>query len=216
MSGALVGVQCKGKDAGLGATVTEDELLSEVKKAKGFRPPLATWTLVTSAPKDARIEEFARQITAKHQANGLFAVRVLGWEDLLSLMARYPSVIDQHYPDLAPATRIHLARLSHDVENPTTELADEIRAARNAAKRDLENFQTADGGPKSVQLDLERSVNDRRLAISHSGAGVELRSGQPLLLEAEPGAANQPPSSSSPHRFSRRATIASRPSSFCR
>jgi hypothetical protein len=29
-----VGVQCKGKDAGLGATLTEDEVRDEVEKAK--------------------------------------------------------------------------------------------------------------------------------------------------------------------------------------
>ncbi|HLW79985.1 MAG TPA: hypothetical protein VKU44_10350, partial [Terriglobia bacterium] len=71
--GTFVGVQCKGKDAGLGATLTEQELLDEVEKAKSFKPPLAAWTLVTSAPKDARVEERARQITTTHQATGLFA-----------------------------------------------------------------------------------------------------------------------------------------------
>jgi hypothetical protein len=85
-SGGIVGVQCKGKDANLGATLTEDELRNEVEKAKGFKPCLATWTLATTASKDARIEEIARQITVEHQANGLFEVRVLGWEDLVSLM----------------------------------------------------------------------------------------------------------------------------------
>jgi hypothetical protein len=88
VDGAFVGVQCKGKDAGLGATLTEQELLYEVEKAKSFNPPLGNWTLATSAPKDARIEGLARQITVKHQDTGLFAVRVLGWEDLLSLMGQ--------------------------------------------------------------------------------------------------------------------------------
>jgi hypothetical protein len=68
---------------GLGATLTEAEVRAEVEKAKGFKPPLARWILATTAPKDARIEEVARQITVEHQSNGLFEVRILGWEDLL-------------------------------------------------------------------------------------------------------------------------------------
>ena len=36
----------------------------------GFKPCLATWTLATTASKDARIEEIARQITVEHQAKG--------------------------------------------------------------------------------------------------------------------------------------------------
>jgi hypothetical protein len=62
--GALVGVQCKGKDAGFGATLSKQELLDEVDKAKGFRPPLSHWILATTAPKDVRIEELAREIPA--------------------------------------------------------------------------------------------------------------------------------------------------------
>lgn len=81
-NGQFVGVQCKGKDVGLGATLTEDELRSEVEKAKGFNPPLVTWTLATTAPKDTHIEELARLITVEHQNKGLFEVRVLGWGTL--------------------------------------------------------------------------------------------------------------------------------------
>jgi hypothetical protein len=63
----LHGVQCKVKDAVLGAEVTEAELRSEVHKAKNFTPKLAHWILATTAPKDAKIESVAREITAEHQ-----------------------------------------------------------------------------------------------------------------------------------------------------
>ena len=175
-NGAAVGVQCKGKDVGLGATLTEDEVRTEVEKAKGFKPPLATWILATTAPKDARIEEIARQITVEHQANGLFEVRVFGWEDLLSLMTQ--SVIERHYAHLVREVPVNLAG----------DLTDAIRAAREAARRDLENFQQADGGAKSVYLTLEKDTKDGPVPFGHADAGGELRSGKPLLLEAEPGA----------------------------
>jgi hypothetical protein len=86
--GAAVGVQCKGKDVGLGATLTEAELRKEVGKAKRFTPPLARWILATTAPKDAGIEEAARRITIENRNAGLFSVQVLGWEDLQSLSRR--------------------------------------------------------------------------------------------------------------------------------
>jgi hypothetical protein len=91
--GALVGVQCKGKDAGFEAMLTKQELRDEVNKAKGFNPPLSHWILATTAQKDVRIEELAREITSQHRAAGLFSVQVLGWGDLQSLMAAHPAVI---------------------------------------------------------------------------------------------------------------------------
>lgn len=98
VQGRFVGVQCKGKDVGLGSSVNEDELRKEVEKAKAFTPALTKWTLATTAPKDASVEEVARQITAEHQAQGLFEVRVLGWGDLISLMS--DTVFRHHFPDL--------------------------------------------------------------------------------------------------------------------
>jgi hypothetical protein len=50
--GALVGVQCKGKDAGFGATLSKQELRDEVDKAKGFRPPLSHWLAERARPKN--------------------------------------------------------------------------------------------------------------------------------------------------------------------
>lgn len=101
--GQYYGVQCKGKDALYSAIVTETALRAEVEKAKRFSPPLAQWILVTTAPKDALLEKVAREITAEHRAQDLFGVKVLGWEDLRSLIACYPDVIERHYPEHAPS-----------------------------------------------------------------------------------------------------------------
>lgn len=43
--GRLVGVQCKGKDAGYGAAVTEAELRREVAKSAGFKPSIEEFIL---------------------------------------------------------------------------------------------------------------------------------------------------------------------------
>ncbi len=100
--GQIHGVQCKGKDTALGAAVTEVELEAEIDKALKFEPKLDWWIFVTTAPKDGKIEEAARLISARHQAQGRFAVRVFGWEDLRTRITDSDAVMTKHYPDQAP------------------------------------------------------------------------------------------------------------------
>jgi hypothetical protein len=187
-NGAVHGVQCKGKDVGLGATVSEKELRDEVAKARNFTPALSHWILATTAPKDAGIEQLAREITAEHQASGLFKVQVLGWEDLQSLMARFPAVIEEHYPDQAPAILLMLERLAAPVATASPGLTAAISAGVQAAKNDLEKFRQAGNLASAVVLGVEKEVGGNWHATSHSDLILALRSGQSALLEAEPGA----------------------------
>ena len=96
------GVQCKGKTAGYGSAVTVEELRTEVAKAKTFKPALHEFAMATTSPKDAKIEEEARVITADHRQGGLFSVHVWGWEDVSQALCRYPALLDKHYPNLGP------------------------------------------------------------------------------------------------------------------
>jgi hypothetical protein len=82
-SGPWIGIQCKGKSAGYGKSVDEKELRAEVLKAKGFRPRIREFFLVTTAPNDERIQEVARRITMEGQSSGrTFIVSVWGWDTL--------------------------------------------------------------------------------------------------------------------------------------
>lgn len=103
--GAWRGVQCKKKGYDDRVGVTKEELAEEVAKARKFEPKLSHWCLVTTAPKDARIEEEARATSEGHAKAGLFEVRVLGWEDLVHLIGDYDEVIDKHFPDAAPTRK---------------------------------------------------------------------------------------------------------------
>lgn len=58
-AGRLAGVQCAGKDVGLGVAVTERELREEVRRILTVRPALAGGTLFTTAGKDAVVERVA-------------------------------------------------------------------------------------------------------------------------------------------------------------
>jgi hypothetical protein len=92
------GLQAKGKDNFADQRVTVPELRAEVEKAKGFTPMLGEFILATTGPKDATVEQVAREITDAHRATGLFSVTVLGWEDILLRLEDQPDVIVKFYP----------------------------------------------------------------------------------------------------------------------
>ncbi len=99
------GVQCKGKDNYADKSLAEKEVKSEVEKAKFFEPKLLQFIIATTGQKDAKIEELARKITEEHQKNGLFSVHIWGWNDVRDCLARFPEVIEIHYPGFSPNTK---------------------------------------------------------------------------------------------------------------
>lgn len=115
------GVQCKGKDAFKHESVSIKELEIEVQKAKLFNPPLEHFILATTGPKDAHVEERARQLTEEHLGKSLFSVTVLSWPDILELLARYPNVIERHYQyRLSPSSFERNKQALLVAKNPTS------------------------------------------------------------------------------------------------
>lgn len=113
------GVQCKGKDSYTDKKLTKDELNAEVKKALRFKPALTQFTLATTGPRDAKIQELARLITTRHAAKGLFTVDVVAWEDIVELLEQHSVVLEKHYPQFAgtlPKLK-HLQGLASDVKD---------------------------------------------------------------------------------------------------
>ena len=92
------GVQCKGKDNYADKKLTVAELEREVENAKGFNPKLGLLVLATSGPKDVAVERRAREITAKHEADNLFQVVVMGWLDILDRLDEYETIQRHYYP----------------------------------------------------------------------------------------------------------------------
>ena len=126
------GVQCKGKDNYAAKEITEKELLTEVKKAKAFEPPLNEWTIATSGQKDAAIEQLARQITTEHLKQGLFTVHVWSWKDIVERLEEFPEIVEKHYPFLSRNATSTGKRLDEIKENTqeiletSTELKDSL------------------------------------------------------------------------------------------
>lgn len=82
-----VGFQCKEH---FDQPVTEAELRAEVKKAEKFRPKLKEFILVTTAPRDAKIQQVARLMTEERDD---FSVDVWSWEDIEQKVIEHPRAI---------------------------------------------------------------------------------------------------------------------------
>jgi hypothetical protein len=99
--GSFHGVQCKGKDAGYGSELTVTELKREVKKADLFIPALENFIMTTTAPRDVHLQQHTRELSEARAKRGRFRVHVLAWEDIQSLLAEHPAVIERFYPEHA-------------------------------------------------------------------------------------------------------------------
>jgi hypothetical protein len=99
----LNGVQCK--QHGSATLVTDKtlvaELREEVEKAKGFQPPLRRFLFATTARRSVTLQQEARDLTGLHKKNGLFAVEVLGWEDIEDLLRRHSEVLTWYLDERA-------------------------------------------------------------------------------------------------------------------
>jgi len=74
-----VGVQCKVRSDG---GVTESEIISDVEKAKHFNPRLSELIFATTAPRDEKLQAFARTLTEQNLKTGSFAVHIYAWDDI--------------------------------------------------------------------------------------------------------------------------------------
>jgi cellulose synthase operon protein C len=137
---ARAGVQCKGKDQDFGIALTEKELRGEVEKAKSFRPKLDVFTIVTTAPNDQAIQATARTITEEHAREGLFEVRVHGWDTLRQRITDYPDLLSKHFADFAPFPLLESIKDQH--EETRSVLIQEIRSAQSQLAEDTSIDET--------------------------------------------------------------------------
>ena len=111
----LNGVQCKqhGSATPVNDKALVKELQEEVEKAKGFKPPLNRFIFATTARRSTALQRAARDLTELHEKAGLFAVDVLGWEDIEDLLRQHQDVLawylDERSKDHTP--RLDLGRL---------------------------------------------------------------------------------------------------------
>jgi len=97
-SNNFAGVQCKDKDGMLGSKLKVTELKSECKKAQTFLPQITSFSLATTASRDANIQMSARQLT--DQKAYPFNVQVWSWDDIQSEIIYRPSILSHYYPTI--------------------------------------------------------------------------------------------------------------------
>jgi hypothetical protein len=91
------GYQCKRT-----RTLSYAEVSAELEKTRRFRPALRTFTLLTTASRDARVQEKVYTLNERRRREGKFAVGLLYWDDIRDRLAEFPEVLRAHFPDLAP------------------------------------------------------------------------------------------------------------------
>lgn len=94
-SGFYSGVQCKDKDTRLGSILSPDDLLSECRKATAFSPPIATFSMATTAPRDASLQQMARELNAAEEWP--FKIHIWSWDDLEAEILCRPSLLTAFY-----------------------------------------------------------------------------------------------------------------------
>src|SRR4051812_6105108 len=75
--GYYAGVQCKDKDGQLGSELSIKELAAECQKVREFKPALHEFSMATTAPRDASLQEQARALN--EQGELPFSVHVWSW-----------------------------------------------------------------------------------------------------------------------------------------
>ena len=94
------GVQCKGKSNYESRKFLNDEIESEVEKAKKFLPTLHEFIIASTGKRDQKAQEVARIITQKHAGIGLFSVHIYSWDDIKSELIKHSDVLKLFYPRL--------------------------------------------------------------------------------------------------------------------
>jgi tetratricopeptide (TPR) repeat protein len=134
-NGALVGVQCKGKDADYGGAVTEAELKQEVEKTKKFKPVLDEFILITTAPDDAILQEAARRLEEELRTAGRqLKIAVWGWGRLQQEITQFPTALKAFHPDASPFSDLLI-----DDNRQIKELLKEQHKEQRAGQRRLED-----------------------------------------------------------------------------
>ena len=77
-SGNWVGIQCKCRATG--KKLTEDDIQTEVNKAKGFNPTITKLSIYTTSDRDVKVQEIIRNINDSDNIN--FIVQVKFWSDI--------------------------------------------------------------------------------------------------------------------------------------
>lgn len=128
-AGRSEGLQCRTKDQMTGSKLVFPELARLILEAENFSPPLAAFTIATTALRDAPLQERIRRLSTSREAEGRFTVGVWFWEDILCELAANHDLLIKYYPEIfAPAVEKPLRVATRkEVENYLLKFSENIR-----------------------------------------------------------------------------------------
>ena len=170
-SNRYVGVQCK-----LSADeIADAELRAELEKAQKFDPQVSEFILATTAPRDAKIQKTARELTQELSGTDRpIDVAVWGWEDIEEAAAKYAPAWQAFAPDFSPF-----------IEDHTRTIMAEISVLRADIARMSPQARTRDSAVPSVEPDISdetSKLHGKITALQDLGDAGHYRTAKSQLL----------------------------------
>ena len=88
----LRAAQCKLHEEG--KLTTRSEMKNEIEKAKGFRPPLDRYVIMTTRKIGKEVHDSLIEINREHRKDNLFIVEVFDWSRIEELLDEYTDISD--------------------------------------------------------------------------------------------------------------------------
>jgi hypothetical protein len=100
----IVGIQCKKKTPN--QVLTAKEVRDEVRKALKYKPAIYKYIIITTAPKDRKLEQLAQTLTQAQKAKGRkIKIEVWGWDLLEDRIDEYPAARNVFDPAWSPSVK---------------------------------------------------------------------------------------------------------------
>jgi cellulose synthase operon protein C len=151
-----VGVQCKLK--GPDAVLTEREVRDEVEEALKFVPLLREYTIVTTAPDDAKLQRIARELTIEAADGGRqIAINVWGWQTLEQRINEHGPAMQAFDPSYGPFAKQQSAQIDKIFDQQSI-----VAAELGQVSQQITGIVTASnlpGGSTVVQNALEAALD---------------------------------------------------------
>jgi hypothetical protein len=172
--GRIVGIQCKKKKPN--EILTAKEVRDEVRKALKYKPALFKYIIVTTAPKDGKLEQLAQTLTLAQKAKGRnIKIEVWGWDLLEERIDEYPAARQIFDPAWSPSVKETQQSLKQ-IEEAQTKQATAEQVERLTEKFDQRSFQD-DRVPSALadeMIEKELLRIDMRRGFFESKTALEL------------------------------------------
>ena len=96
--------------------ITAKEIEDEVTKARGFKPPLGLYVILTTAKGNKNAHDTVIAINREHRQQGLFEVQLITWNRIEELLDQNPEIRDGYEGGLHARTAANLGRRLNNIE----------------------------------------------------------------------------------------------------